>query len=187
MICFDVETLGVESTSVILSAASIHWDPTENFTYQDLIDRALFVKFDAKEQIKMGRLVDKGTVEWWSKQHEYIRQFSLDRKDDDLSAVDGCKQLREYYKTKRGENPTVWVRGSLDQVVIDSLTRQLEIDDMAPYNVYRDVRTAIDILCKTGKNGYCDIDKEGFDRNVVIKHHPVHDCALDIMMMRYGT
>ena len=35
---FDVETLGVESNAVILSAALIHFDVEKRPTYQDLLD-----------------------------------------------------------------------------------------------------------------------------------------------------
>jgi hypothetical protein len=59
MFIFDVETLGVESTAVILSAALIHFDPADKPTYQDLLDSACFVKLNAKDQTKrLGRSVD---------------------------------------------------------------------------------------------------------------------------------
>ena len=51
MFLFDVETLGVESNSVVLSAAMIHFDPEMRPTYQDLLDNACFVKFNAKEKL----------------------------------------------------------------------------------------------------------------------------------------
>ena len=50
MFIFDVETLGVESTAVVLSAALIHFDPEKRPTYQDMLDNACFVKFSVKEQ-----------------------------------------------------------------------------------------------------------------------------------------
>ena len=72
MFCFDVETLGVESTSVILSYAIVYFDPDTRPSYQQLLDKTLFVKLDAKDQIKnYKRTVSKDTIDWWSKQHEY--------------------------------------------------------------------------------------------------------------------
>jgi len=35
-------------------------------------------------------------------------------------------------------------------------------------------------------NGYVDVDHPLFKRHEVIKHHPVHDCALDAMQLMYG-
>jgi hypothetical protein len=53
------------------------------------------------------------------------------------------------------------------------------------YAMWRDVRTAVDILYGT-TNGYVEVDHPLFDRTAVIKHHPVHDCALDAMQLLYG-
>jgi hypothetical protein len=59
------------------------------------------------------------------------------------------------------------------------------MQQITSYAAWRDIRTAVDIL--TGStNGYCDVVYDGFDRHEVIKHHPVHDCALDAMMLMYG-
>jgi hypothetical protein len=51
--------------------------------------------------------------------------------------------------------------------------------------MWRDMRTAVDLL-SGGTNGYCDVVHPKFNRADVIKHHPVHDCALDAMMLLYG-
>lgn len=187
MFIFDVETLGVESTCVILSAAIIYFDPEETPSYQDLLDNALFVKLNSKDQVKrLGRSVDLGTIDWWKNQHEYLKKVSLDPLPDDLLAEDAIDQLHAYMN--RYENPhkhTMWARGSLDQMSIDSLCKRADKPMLTNYAVWRDVRTAVDIL--TGAtNGYCGVDREGFDRTKVIKHHPVHDCALDAMMLMYG-
>ena len=45
MFMFDVETLGVDSNSVVLSAGLVHFEPGANQSYQDLLDNACFVKF----------------------------------------------------------------------------------------------------------------------------------------------
>jgi hypothetical protein len=69
---------------------------------------------------------------------------------------------------------------------IDSLCKAVGVDLIAPYFAWRDVRTAVDLITETGKGGYCDITHPTFKRHNVIKHHPTHDCALDIMMLLYG-
>lgn len=185
---FDVETIGVESTSVILSAAIIRFDPTiKDLTYDDYISEALFVKFDVKEQVtKYNRTIDKSTIEWWSKQHDYVRKVSfIPSQEDDLPAIEGIERIAEYINTPYQEN-TMWARGSLDQMTIDSLCKVAGQELIAPYNNWRDVRTALDCLTETSKHGYCDL-KIPFDKGShVIKHHPVHDCAYDIMQLVHG-
>lgn len=187
MFIFDVETLGVESNAVILSAALIHFDPEKQPTYQDLLDDACFVKLNAKDQIeRLKRTVDMGTIEWWKNQHEYTRSVSFDIKSNDLLAEDAITTLHNYMnKFPNANKQTMWARGSLDQMAIDSLARKLSFQTITDYNLWRDVRTAVDILYGT-INGYCDVDHPQFKRHEVIKHHPVHDCALDAMMLMYG-
>ena len=186
MFMFDVETLGVDSNSVVLSAALVHFEPGKNQSYQDLLDGACYVKFKAKEQIEMKRQVDLGTLEWWKNQHEYVRQCAFDPSSEDVTVEQGIAILHNYMnKFVNADKQTMWARGSLDQMVIDNLARKVDSQPLTGYNMWRDVRTAVDILYGT-TNGYCEIDYPGFERAAVIKHHPVHDCALDAMMLMYG-
>lgn len=187
MFIFDVETLGVESNAVILSAALIYFNPDDKPSYQDLLDNACFVKLNAKDQSKrLGRSVDMSTLEWWANQHEYTRSVSFDQNSTDLLAEDAITTLHNYMnKYVNANSQTMWARGSLDQLVIDSLAKKLDMQPITGYSMWRDVRTAVDLL--TGStNGYCEVNHPQFERAQVIKHHPVHDCALDAMMLMYG-
>jgi hypothetical protein len=186
MFIFDVETLGVESNAVVLSAALIHFDPEKRPTYQDLLNDACFVKFNGRQQMNAGCTVSKSTLAWWKEQHEYIRNVSLVPSKDDLSVEEGLARLHEYMaKFPNAKEQTMWARGSLDQLVIDSLAVRFGLEEITGYNMWRDVRTAVDILYGT-TNGYVDVDHPLFKRHEVIKHHPVHDCALDAMQLMYG-
>lgn len=186
MFVFDVETLGVESNAVVLSAALVHFDPEKRPTYQDLLDGACFVKFDAKEQANMGRTISMSTLEWWKDQHEYVKQVSLTPSLDDMTVENGMQKFYDYMaKFPNASKQTMWARGSLDQLVIDSLAVKFGLQELTGYNMWRDVRTAVDVLYGTS-NGYVDVDHPLFKRHEVIKHHPVHDCALDAMQLMYG-
>jgi hypothetical protein len=186
MFMFDVETLGVESSAVVLSAALIHFDPTERPTYQDLLDKACFVKFNAKEQLDVGRTISKSTLAWWKEQHDYVKQVSLTPSREDMTVENGIAALHAYMaKFPNAKEQTMWARGSLDQLSIDSLAVRFGLEEITGYNVWRDVRTAVDILYGT-TNGYVEVDHPLFKRHEVIKHHPVHDCALDAMQLMYG-
>jgi hypothetical protein len=83
------------------------------------------------------------------------------------------------------DKQTMWARGSLDQMAIDSLAVKFGLEELTGYAQWRDVRTAIDILYGT-TNGYVEVVHPLFQRHQVIKHHPVHDCALDAMQLLYG-
>lgn len=184
MFMFDVETLGVDSNSVVLSAGLIHFEGGES--YQDLLDKACFVKFKAKEQIDMKRQVDLGTLEWWKNQHEYVRGCAMDPSSEDVTISEAFTIMHNYMnKFPDAQKQTMWARGSLDQMVIDNLARKVDSQPLTGYNMWRDVRTAIDIMYGTS-NGYVEVEHPNFQRAAVIKHHPVHDCALDIMQLMYG-
>lgn len=187
MFVFDIETLGVESTAVVLSAALVHFDPEKQPAYQDLLDNAIFVKFNAKDQIeRLKRTVDLGTIEWWKNQHEYVRGVSFVPNSTDVTAEEGLTLLHNYMnKYPNADKQTMWARGSLDQMAIDSLAVKVDMQQITGYNVWRDVRTAVDVLYGTS-NGYVEVEHPTFKRHEVIKHHPVHDCALDAMQLMYG-
>lgn len=184
---FDVETLGIDSTCVVLSAAIIYFELDEKPTLKELIDRALFVKFDAVEQKKAGRSITPSTVTWWKEQHEFIRKLSFVPQPDDYSMVDGLYQLRAYVKKYGTVDDMIWARGGLDQMSIESLARTAGVDPIHDYNAWMDVRTAIRCLkASANKRAYVKIPDDIMQSYDVTKHHPVHDTALDIMMLLYG-
>jgi hypothetical protein len=186
MFIFDVETLSKKSEAVILSMACIYFDPNTKPTYNELMQSAFFVKFDAADQIKrLHRKTSKSTIEWWSKQCEYVKNKSFKPLTSDVRFETGYELFRSWVKSKKDDNCWVWARGNLDQLVMDDIEEQIVVEPVFPYHRWRDVRTAVDFLAGTG-NGYCAIPNFD-DRANVIKHCPIHDCAFDAMMLMYGA
>ena len=189
MFIFDVETLGKESNSVMLSMAAIYFDPEAKPSYEDLYNSAFFVKFDVEDQVRrLDRKIGKTTMQWWAKQCDIVKAKSLKpNKAIDVKFEDGYEAMRKWAESKKDDQCYVWARGNLDQLVLDSFEEQLEIKPIWPFNRWRDVRTAIDILYNTS-NGYCPVNYKGFSAEAkVIKHNPVDDCAYDAMMLMYGA
>lgn len=185
-IMFDIETTDVESTAVILSCAMIEFKLEEKPVFQDLVNRAYFFKFDAKEQIsQFKRTVDKATMEWWSKRPQLIREVSLTPKSDDLKLLDGIEKIRIaahcQREMKKNFGVTFWQRGGLDQLVFESLCRSAGVPVFSHYSNWRDVRTAIELLNEGAVHGYVEVP--GCHQDTVHKHNPVHDCAYDIMQL----
>ena len=185
---FDVETLGKESSAVILSIGCTYFDPTKEPSVEELRKNSVFVKFDTADQIKrLKRTVTPSSIEWWGKQCDNVKKKSVKPSADDISLEEGIEKFREW--TKQFPDNTkcwVWARGNLDQLVMDSLEERLGIEPVFGYNRWRDVRTFIDITYGTN-NGYCKVDYPGFNSQLdITKHDPVDDCIFDIMMMLYG-
>ena len=182
MLVLDIETLDIESTAVVLSASMVYFD--ENDTWESLLKKAVFVKFDAKDQIKnYKRTVSKDTLSWWNTQSDDARNVSFNPKPDDVTVEKGISILREYLKNDTNPTKIIWVRGSLDQMVIDSLCRSAKLEPLARYNHYRDIRTGIDILSESSVNGYCEVRCDNFNKDWVQKHNPIHDIAYDAMQL----
>ncbi len=179
---FDIETLGVASNSVVLSAAMIKFEADDTRTFHELVESACFVKFNIEEQKEMGRNVSHETLDWWEKQSDIAKQTSLYPSSQDMLVTDGIEKFCKYISDNGGNEQIFWTRGSLDQIVFDSLCRSSGMNTVTHYNKWRDVRTAVDFLGSNPINGYCKI--KNFNPDLyVIKHVPQHDCALDIMML----
>ena len=192
MFIFDVETLGKQSNSVILSMACIYFKPEEEPDHNKLRQDAFFAKFDVVDQMKrLHRTSGKSTMEWWAKQCDNVKNWSFKPNPDiDEKFEDGYERLREWAKSKNDNDCWVWARGNLDQLVMDDIEEQIGLTPVFPYARWRDVRTAIDFLYGT-KNGYVKVVTppwiEPFDSTIhITKHNPVDDCILDAMQLMYG-
>jgi hypothetical protein len=143
------------------------------------------VKFDVNEQKNYRRTMKKDTIDWWNNQGSLIKKASFVPSDADEPISTCLLKLKSYITMHGGSKNIIWVRGSLDQMAIDSLAKAHGVDPIAPYHSYRDIRTAIDLLADSPSiNGYCEL-KYPFNKDLVHKHHPVHDVAYDALMLTF--
>lgn len=185
----DVESLAIHSDAVVLSAAILYFEFDKEYTYTELCNNTLFVKFNVKEQIKeYNRIIEKDTAEWWKKQSKIVREKSLIPSSCDMILKDGINAMREYIKAHCDPSKTIiWARGNIDSILVDSLCTAIGEPVLMGYNRYMDVRTAISLLAEESKSGYCDVSKEKFPdftpNTTGLKHTPDFDCILDCMML----
>lgn len=189
MFVFDVETLGKDSTAVILSMACVAFDPTKKPTPEQLREDAFFAKFDVQDQVeRLKRTTTKSTMEWWAKQCDNVKFKSFRPSVEDVVFEDGYEAMRVWAKEREVNNKDyVWARGNLDQLVLDSIEEQCGLEPIFFFNRWRDVRTAVDFMYGT-TSGYCGVDYPGFDyKRDITKHNPIDDCVYDAMMLLYGV
>lgn len=188
-IMIDIETADKESTAIVLSLAAIHFDLEEDVknavSYNQLLERAIYVKFNSMEQANLGRTAGKETLKWWMNQDENVRNFAIKRSEFDLPMNKGLTNFFSYVNMVSDKNTHYWARGVLDPLCLESLCKTAGVDPLH-YNKWLDVRTALRCLkSTTNRIGYCEV--LNFDEKTLVrKHHPVHDCAYDIMMLLYG-
>lgn len=132
----DLETLAVSPNSVILSLGAVHFDP-----YGQGITDSIYMKIDLDEQDKLGREVDPGTLDWWSKQDPAIMEeaFSLENR------ISLTEAMQRFHKFAWGCN-TFWSHGSIfDIAILENVFVQLK--KPVPWNFWqiRDTRTIFDL------------------------------------------
>lgn len=192
MIFFDVETLGTDSNSVVLSIGAIRIKSAESIKHPlDLMKDSFFVKLQVQPQVKeMKRAVDNDTLTWWGKQIDAVKAVSFTPSPKDLSPSEGISLFHSWVRKEDNyKEDLVWARGSMDQPVYQSLCKQLAIQCALGYNQFRDVRTAVDILYPESNGGYVEVDENlltGWSEHSWTKHNPVFDCCIDAAMMLFG-
>lgn len=66
----DLETLGVEPDSVVMTLGAIKFDPFSDTEPHS----GLYLRCDVEEQSEqLGRSIDENTLAWWSKQSQAIQ------------------------------------------------------------------------------------------------------------------
>lgn len=185
--CVDVETAGLESTCIVLSVAIVYFSLDEQVSYEELKQRALYIKLDAKDQAtNLKRSVTKSTLDWWNEQTDAVKSLAIKPHPNDMPARAAIHYIKEYLKIHGSKESLLWQRGTLDSTSLESLCRALEVDPIANYNSWMDVRTAIRCLKSTcNDRAYCKVPD--FDPIVVDKHHPVDDICYDVMMLVRGV
>jgi hypothetical protein len=189
MFVFDVETLGKESSAVILSMACVYFDARQEPSPEELRKSAFFAKFNVNDQVeRLGRTMTRSSLSWWSKQCDIVKNKSFKPSDDDIIIDDGIEMMRDWSKQfPMNDKCWVWARGNLDQLVLDSVEEKLEIQPVFFFSRWRDVRTALDFM-NGSVTGYVDVDYAGFNpAHHIMKHDPVDDCVYDAMQLMYGV
>jgi hypothetical protein len=138
----DLETLGTQSNSVILSIGIVKFNLSGNF-------EAVFnKKIDIQSCLNCGLQVDGNTIEWWLGQNdENIKQ---------LVGVDKCSISNVLYSLEKmfsfEDNWCVWSHGSnFDIVLLENAYKATKQKIWWNYKNVRDTRTLFDIVNYTYK------------------------------------
>ena len=67
MFVFDVETLDLESTAVLLAVGMVHIKDGVDYDYESLFETGKFIKFSVEAQTGV-RSISKSTLQFWSEQ-----------------------------------------------------------------------------------------------------------------------
>ena len=138
-IMLDLETLATSPDSVILTFGAIKFNP---FDPEQELDTGLYFRLNVDEQIALGRHVDPGTVDWWGRQSEEVREEALGEHD----RIGLEKFTAELNRFVVGAD-RIWAQGPVfDIVILENLYRQLQKPAPWPYYTIRDSRTLLKAL-----------------------------------------
>lgn len=197
----DFETLSGIAKAAVIDLALIAFDSDPNVieTFNDLVERGIRIKFDLKSQ-KGNRDFNSNTIAWWKGQSEEAKK-NLVPSPSDLTTLDGISKALEYL-TKQGVDPWKsegWCRGmSFDFPIFADLirekyqhetgceTRDIDTFKMEPVKFWnqRDIRTAISCYAMVRGLSTTPLPKGTLDG--FIAHDSIHDCAKDILMLKYA-
>lgn len=184
-VIYDFETLGQDQrNSVVLSFAMITFSErhykSDPYSFQELVNKAKFIKFDVEDQVKNGRKINQETLVWWKEQGKEAQAQLRPRPDDKpLSAL--YSFIKE--NTKDAKIKKSFTRGNtFDPMFLQYIMEETGHKDPFHWRTVRDTRSMIEGMSFGMKldNGFTPSEIE----NQFIKHDPCHDVAMDIMRMQ---
>jgi len=131
----DLETLGVEPDSVVMTLGAIKFDP-----FSDAEPHTpLYLRGDVEEQSEQyNRSIDDNTLAWWATQPQAIQDEAFGDHSDRVTVQEMLRQLNKWCVGL----DYIWCQGpTFDFVILQSLYKAAE--KPAPWNYWqiRDSRT----------------------------------------------
>ena len=135
----DLETLGVNPDSVIITVGAIKFNPFDNVEPHN----PLYLRCDIEEQSEnLNRKIDDNTMKWWSKQPQEIQDEAF----GDHERVGSDELTKQLNKWCVGLD-YIWCQGpTFDFVILQDLYKNL--GKPVPWNFWqiRDSRTLFNML-----------------------------------------
>ena len=154
---------------------------TEPYNFNELVEKAKFIKFDVEDQItRYHRKINKETLDWWNDQGEKARKQIVPSEDDRklVDLYDFIKQNTSGMFIKK-----VYTRGNtFDPMFLQYAMQDIGREEPFHWRTVRDTRSMIE-----GMSFGMDVKNDYIPSDVVdrfIKHDPRHDIALDVMRMQ---
>lgn len=188
MFVFDVETLDLESSAVVLSFSCVHVDETVAYkTLSELYKDVFTAKLNVAVQYQDKRTASLEVGEWWAKQSKEAKEASLLPNGTEIHPIRAISKYTDWVtEVIKYPDENVWTRGAFDQMIFESLCRTYKAIPPFRYNRYRDIRTLLDYKYRSD-TGYVEIDTDKLTVDVkTTKHNPEDDVVMDAARILYG-
>lgn len=156
-ISFDLETLGLKASSVILSIGAVAFNETE-------LLQEMKVNINIDDQLRWNRTIDGSTLLFWFQQSEKARIAAT------MGPVRITEALDRFSGFIQGVSPKapVWANGQdFDMGILGNLYDTVGVGRPWAYNAGRDMRTLVDVY---GKKPEIPFEGEQHDALADAKH-----------------
>lgn len=184
---YDFETLSQNQVKgVVVSVAILPFNMArvthgKDYTYEELLDSCLVMKFDVKKQVTVyGREIELDTLNWWKEQTPQVRK-QLDPSPDDKD----ISELYDFFilNTMVNNLQHVFTRNNtFDPMFLQYICSQFGKPLPYPWWLVRDTKSLINGMT-WGQKIEDDFIPDGLASKFV-KHDPKHDIAMDVMRLQ---
>lgn len=136
-IMLDLETLGTNSNSIVLSLGAVSFDTDGN------LGDSLYMEFtdDLAFQLQHGAVIDVDTIKWWMQQDDAARAvFGAPKEGQEafrVSTTEGLRMFAEFVGRNGGDECKIWGNGAaFDNVILANLYKRLNM--AVPWKFWND-------------------------------------------------
>lgn len=183
---FDFETLSqapIDGALVSCAMVTFSIDVVllNGYTYEELLSRVKFIKFDVQDQVKnWNRKIEDSTLDWWKSQSKEALK-AIKPSSEDVSITEFFPWFNNNFNFEK--NKLVFTRNNtFDPVIVMSLAKTFDVP--VPYNWWKIRDTKSFLFGLTYGSGIKDSFIPPDCENKYVKHDPRHDIVLDIMRMQ---
>lgn len=187
----DTETLARYDDAIVLSLGLVVADIEKDYTFDELVnDHSLFMRFDAVDQAKRGRVREARTLDWWlnnSGVSDEARRKSLTTPPTTpYTPLEDIAKVMSEFCRGRGIEPRgiMWFdRNAFDfkkiQHIIEMTCGQ---QDQEPWH-YHHTTEIVSFFRGLGLNDrYAGVKPSDYPQ--MVYHDPVHDSVLDFLRLQ---
>jgi hypothetical protein len=183
---FDFETLSQNPINgALVSCALLTFDmdilPVNGYSYEELLSRVKYFKFDVKEQVdRWNRRVDPKTIEWWQQQSKEALA-TIKPTPDDQPLTEFIPWMENHFVREKIQY--VFTRNNtFDPVIVQSVCGDLNLT--VPYDWWKIRDTKSFIMGLTWGHAIKDSFIPPMAENKYVKHDPRHDVVLDVARLQ---
>jgi hypothetical protein len=177
----DIETMGNNPRSAIVSIGAVAFDPMGNEPLNEL--PSFYVNVDLQSCLDAGLVADGSTIMWWLNQSEAARKALKDPTpmsiQTALASLHGWLSMSTVFSDP--QNTELWAHATFDPVILRSALDVCHLPLPWKYRNTRDIRTLVGLAKQVGM----EIPASGGDNtNRDVHHQAADDCRYQVGYVR---